>query len=160
MEKGPSRTPPTLLQYLCMRKSNMFSLFRYVSPPSSYFRNLLIFRREERRVYIMQKLDCRIPNWRTFLELMSYFPRLSRDLRKKIFQTAQHAGINLWTHFFSKNLKRMDTSILGRILKEMFVKCPVGIPSQFQTVLCPFKDNLLSRAVRECICMRRGIGRF
>ena len=97
-----SRTPPALLQYLCMRKSNMFSLFRYVSPPSSYFRNLLIFWREERRVYIMQKLDCRIPNWRTFLELMSYFPRLSRDLRKKIFQTAQHAGINLSTHFFSK----------------------------------------------------------
>ena len=50
----------------------------------------------------MQKLDCRIPNWGTFLELMSYFPRLSRDLRKKIFQTAQHAGINLSTHFFSK----------------------------------------------------------
>ena len=58
----------------------------------------------------MQKLDCRIPNWITFLELMSYFPRLSRDLRKKIFQTAQHAGINLSTHF-SKNLKRMDTKI-------------------------------------------------
>ena len=94
--------PKSFLQYLCMRKSNMFSLFRYVSPPSSYFRNLLIFQREERRVYIMQKLDCRIPNWRTFLELMSYFPRLSRDLRKKIFQTAQHAGINFSTHFFSK----------------------------------------------------------
>ena len=143
-----------------MRKSNTFSLFRYVSPPSSYFRNLFIFRREKRRVYIMQKLDCRIPNWRTFLELMSYFPRLSRDLRKKIFQTAQHAGINLSTHFFLQKTEKNGHKNLGGIWKEMFVKCPLGIPSQFQTVLCPFKDNLLSRAVRECICMRREIGRF
>ena len=35
----------------------------------------------------MQKLDCRIPNWITFLELMSYFPRLSRDLQKIFFNT-------------------------------------------------------------------------
>ena len=93
----------------------MFSLFRYVSPPSSYFRNLFIFRREKRRVYIMQKLDCRIPNWRTFLELMSYFPRLSRDLRKKIFQTAQHAGINLSTHFFLQKTEKNGHKNLGGI---------------------------------------------
>ena len=44
----------------------------------------------------MQKLDCRIPNWITFLELMSYFPRLSRDLQKKIFPTTQRSTISFF----------------------------------------------------------------
>ena len=62
---------PILMNILC---------FQVCFSASQTYQNLFIF--EKRGVYIMQKLDCRIPNWITFLELMSYFPRLSGDLKK------------------------------------------------------------------------------
>lgn len=67
--------------------------FQVCFSASQTYQNLFIF--EKRGVYIMQKLDCRIPNWITFLELMSYFPRLSRDLQK-IFPTTQRSTISFF----------------------------------------------------------------
>ena len=133
----------------------------------------------------MQKLDCRIPNWITFLELMSYFPRLSRDLQKIFFNTQpthHYQFFNTQIHIFVRYsfFRQTIITILDmKISKEQrerirIIQC-CQVPGFTPWVRSKIEKSLGSRHFFgwfllnfsfdsfwwiQCICTRRRIGWF
>ena len=87
----------------------------------------------------MQKLDCRIPNWITFLELMSYFPRLSWDLEKNILQHSTHHyqffNTQLHTSFYDKKETNSHNFFFERAKAECIQLLNVFYPLSWELFL-------------------------